>query len=500
MDLRLLIRLVLALFMALLAFAPSYAQQRTLNLNDLTTSSVAPDSTDEWGFPAYSGEVVSLLVQAEGDFDPMLTLQDGAGRLLVASDDYDYPNSRDSLLEAVTLPRTDTYTAAISGFSGTGGGYSVRLLPGFAQLHAEDNFEGDANWRAADAGAQVAVRDGTLNVSIPGSGEVGTVISNTVEPTADLYAHVRVASITHTNGWVIGISARRQGGSSITAEVNERGLWRATATSGGTTRTLRDWTPHPNIVPGETSFTLGLMIKGVGIDVFYDGGFVGSAQETEVTGAGQIGLVVTTPGTPGSQVTVQFDDFIVTVPFAAHTPQQITLGDGIGMVMALRRNHVVSAEGEMVLTVPEVTAEYARPGINRVMVGRGTTYTNFALGATLDINASRNGLAGCGLIVRSTGEEDYTMAFIDQMGGYGMSKRTGSEFEPGLFGENRVWAGRNHHLLMIADANTLYYYIDGRIAGTLDNPPQSGEVGTAVVNYESINTSCRFTNLWLWRW
>jgi hypothetical protein len=497
MDIRFLIRLMLALFPALLAFAPSRAQSSMLSLNDFVTGSLDAGSTDEWRFAAYSGGVVSLLVEAEGDFDPMLTLQDGAGRTVVASDDYDYPNSRDSLLEAVTLPRTDTYTAAVAGFDGTGGGYAIRLLPGFAQLHAEDNFEGDPNWRSLDSGAQLGIRNGVLNVSIPRSGQVGTVMPNDVEPAADLYAHIRVVSISQTDSWTVGISARRQGNNSIVAEVNQRGLWRVTATSGGSTRTLRDWTPHPNIVPGETSFTLGVMIKGVGIDVFYNGGFVGSAQEAEVIDAGQIALVVTSPNGGGS---VQFDEFIVTVPFTAHTPQQITMGDGPAMVMALRRNHVVSAAGEMVLTVPEVTAQYARPGINRVMVGRGTRYTNFALGATLDISAARNGLAGCGLIVRSTGEEDFTLAFIDQMGGYGISKRTGDTFEPGLFGENRAWAGQTHHLLMIADENTLYYYIDGRLAGTLENPPQTGEVGTAVVNYENINTSCRFTNLWLWRW
>lgn len=500
MDIRFLIRFALALCLGLVAFAPAGAQQRTLAFNTTAESTIAPNTTDPWGFMGYSGGVVSLVVQAEGAFDPTLTLQDSAGRTIIASDDYNYPDSRDSLLEAITLPRTDSYTAAVSGYEGMGGSYQMRLLPGFAQIHAEDDFEGDIQWRSADANAQVIARGGTLNVTIPRSGQMGTATPITFEPVADLYTHIRIAGITHTNGWAVGISARRQGGSSINAEVNERGLWRLTATSDGGTRTLRDWTPHPNIVPGKTSFTLGMMIKGVGIDVFYDGGFVGSAQEAAVTEVGQVGLVVTSPGTPGSELAVQFDDFIVTVPFNAHVPQQITLGDGTAMVMALRRNHVVSAAGEMVLTVPEVTAEYARPGINRVMVGRGTTYTNFALGATLDINAARNGLAGCGLIIRSAGEEDFTLAFVDQMGGYGISKRLGSEFEPGLFGENRAWAGQTHHLLMIADTNTLYFYIDGRLAGTLDNPPQSGEVGTAVVNYESINTSCHFTNLWLWRW
>jgi hypothetical protein len=135
------------------------------------------------------------------------------------------------------------------------------------------------------------------------------------------------------------------------------------------------------------------------------------------------------------------------------------------------------------------------------MLGRGVTYDNFALGATVDIRPSISGPAGCGLVFRFAGETDYTLAFLDATGGYGVSKREGENFLPGLFGENPDFAGGGtHHLLIIADTNTVYYYVDGHYVGSFDNAPFEGQVGAAVVNFEGINNLCHFTDLWLWDW
>ena len=55
-------------------------------------------------------------------------------------------------------------------------------------------------------------------------------------------------------------------------------------------------------------------------------------------------------------------------------------------------------------------------------------------------------------------------------------------------------------MLIIADENTLYYYVDRQYVGTVENTPQEGQVGIAVVNFEGLNTSCSYSNLWLWEW
>jgi hypothetical protein len=55
-------------------------------------------------------------------------------------------------------------------------------------------------------------------------------------------------------------------------------------------------------------------------------------------------------------------------------------------------------------------------------------------------------------------------------------------------------------LLVILNERTLHYYVDGQYAGMLETTPTEGEIGIAVVNFEPISTSCRFNNIWVWRW
>jgi hypothetical protein len=134
------------------------------------------------------------------------------------------------------------------------------------------------------------------------------------------------------------------------------------------------------------------------------------------------------------------------------------------------------------------------------MLGRGTTYLDFALGTTVTWTAQAQGVTGCGLILRATDAENYTLAYVDQGGGSGVSIREGDSFQPGIFSENGAAGSNTHHLLIIARGDILYYYLDGRYQGALDSPAANGAVGNAVVNFEPISTSCQFTNTWLWQW
>ncbi|PJF24975.1 MAG: hypothetical protein CUN53_15115, partial [Phototrophicales bacterium] len=272
---------------------------------------------------------------------------------------------------------------------------------------------------------------------------------------------------------------------------------------------VRDWTPHPNIVAGTTQFTFGVMARNAGFDVFYNGGFVGGVSDTSIAEAGAVGLGVGTTSTLISSTRAQFDDLLITVPYhndgTTVIPQRMIVSDAANMSLALQRAHMVSPIGELALTVPAVTVEYARAGINRRMVGQGTTYGSFALGVQVTLQQGSLGIGGCGLVIRSRGDADYTLVYLDSSGGYGISQRTADRFLPGLFGSEPRFAtapgttGR-HHMLVIADRETVYYYLDGYLVGTVANPPRMGEIGAAVVNFDSTVTTCRFADLWLWRW
>lgn len=497
--------LKITLFLVLILSVAFPAQAQTaLPLATPVTGSVTPDTPGVWTFSAQNGAVLSFALTAQSaDFDPAITVTDSSGREVVSSDDYNYPDSLDPLLEAITMPRTDTFTLTVYGINNTFGDYTLTMLPGYSVSAYGDDFSA-STWRALNATLTVQQADEQLQLSTEGTRPTTVVFDEAAPSFGDVYAQVQVVNVSDPSGWAVGMAVRRRQQAYYLLTINSLGNWRFTLHQNGSETVIHDWTPHPNIVPGATSFTIAVLAKGVGFDFFYNSGYIGSASDRTLTDAGQIGLTVGAFSAQPSRSSAIFDNLIVTTPAQVDgtyvIPQQVTTGDGRQMVLALKRNHVVVADGELSLTLPDSLVQSARPGVERVMLGRGTRYTNFALGAVVNLSAAAPGPAGCGLVFRFASETDYTLAYIDQAGGYGVSKRNGDTFSPDLYGQNAEIAAGTHLLLVIADDNTVYYYVDRQLVGRLENPPQDGEIGIAVVNFEPNSTACQYTNFWVWEW
>jgi Bacterial pre-peptidase C-terminal domain len=493
------LKVTLILLAAFCLAVPAQAQSAVLSLLSPVNASVPPNGTNTWTFNAVSGAVVSFKLEATSqDFDPQMVLTDSGGREIDSSDDYDYPNNPNPLLEAITIPYTDTYTLTVSGFNNTFGTYTLTMLPGYSTLSYQDDFSSSA-WSSTDTGLSVTQTQRQLQTALDLPAGFAAAFDDSAPTFNDFFAQVQVNNITSTSGWLVGLAFRRQGNIYYLLSINDTGSWRLTLVTNDQEHVIRDWAPHPNIIPGATDFSIGVLAKGVGFDFFFDSGYIGSAIDSTITTPGQIGLMAGEP-----IVGANFSNLLVTTPLevdgAYVIPQEVLAGDGPTMVQALKRNHVVSAAGEMSLTLLDSSVQFSHPGVNRVMLGRGVRYTNFALGANVTLITAADGPAGCGLVARLTSDLDYTLAYFDQAGEYGISVRSGDVFKPGLYGVDRSIVAGQHHLLLIANDNKLYYYIDRKLVGTQDNAPQNGEVGIAVVNFESNMTNCQYTNLWLWRW
>ncbi len=470
---------------------------------------IAPGGAESWMFTTLDEAVLSFSVEATGgNLDPVLSIENNAGVTLIRNDDYAYPARHDALLEAITIPRTGTYTVTVSGFGNTSGAYSLSILPGYAQTIINESFDGGATWLPDNALLTAETGEGRLTLAIEGIQERGVASDNSSAILGDFYAQVNVANTQGQNGWIAGMTVRQQNADNYYLfSISNQGLWRFLLHTQQGDTMLRDWTTHPAIVAGEQLFTLGVLANGPVFDLFYSGQLIGQVRDETLSNPGRVGLTVGTANAVGSSATAQFDDLLATIPLEVGGtlifPQQFMVESGPAIVQTLQRQHLIPPVGEMALTVPESFAQNVRPGVSRVMLGRGTAFTNFALGTRFRWVTSGEG-SGCGLVFRSNDEENYTAAYLDSAGSYGVSQRAGDSFQPGIFGNNPEWVsdlqGNSNDLLVIADRDTLYFYVNRVFIGTMENAPVDGEVGNVVVNFAPLDTSCQFEDTWLWRW
>lgn len=491
-------------------FAPAQAQQTpTLVPYETAEGDIrSADDRQNWQFTALEGAMISLRASStdSSTLDPLLTLANSGGTVIMSSDDYNYPESLDALLDGITLPRTDTYTVTVTGANGSTGAYALTLTYGYAEMVLVRPFDVPVSWRESNSSVEVIQADGVAAVTATGANEAGYVTDRLAEAYNNFHARVAV-EVSGRSGWTAGLVLRSNDTRRYVAQVNQRGQWRVVRQESGGERIVRDWTNHPAIRAGETRFTLGVLANGSAFDVFYNDAFVGQAVDRSVstTESGLLGLYVSAPDAPESAATGQFGALYVTVPVlrdeARIIPPQLMSGSLGLTVQELERRGVIPTGGEQALTVPESNGRQIQAGVNRIVLGRAAQFERYVLSTTFTAQADSDGITGCGLLFEHQDEESHGVAFLDRAGGYGLSIRTGAEYAPGLFAEtdNPAWLSGRQHLMIVRLADQIHYYVNRQYAGTVIARARAGQVGNVVVNYDPVNTFCQFNDTWLWR-
>ena len=498
---------VLPFFIAALAtLAPLQAQDETvLPLFTPVEGALSSGQVDQWMFTAASGAMLSFHVQAvSGDLDPVLTIENSAGKVIAQNDDYDGSESGDALLEGVTTLDTGTYTATVSAFGETEGTYELTMLPGYADMVIQQQFEESASWAGVSDSVEPVFGNNRMALIVPRlAGRTIMINPQPVEQTEG-YIRVEIPEISGGSGWQVGLVIQQQDtGTYYLFVVNDRGQWRVTVNRAANEQIIREWSTHPAIIPGEIEFNLAVMVREAGFEFFYDDQLIGRLTDETITGLGQIGLMVQPPPGAESDVIAQFQNFSVTVPIAnaPAVPDRMATGDAPVMLQELQRRRLIPMIGEFELIVPESFVTHNRPGVNQIQLGGDQTFENFALGTTVAWEISTSSVpAGCGLTLGITGDNDYLLAYFDQTGAAGLSMRQGDSFAPGVFREELEASTEAHRLLVVADDDQILYYVDGQLVGMLDEENIAGAVGNAAVNFEPTTTSCQFTDTWVWAW
>lgn len=491
-------RRILPLLIVTLATAwPLMAQEATLTPFTPLTGEIIAGQEQTWSFMAMDGAVLSFLAQAESDtLDPIITLRDNAGSVLISNDDYDYPNSTDAGLQVITIPRTGAYTLTVGGVGDSHGAYTLSMTPGYTLADAVTGLNRPSQWQIVDGFLDQDEDSENLILTVAESTSRAFAVTDAFGQSNTYYLQGQITGISNSNGWIVGLTPRYVDVENYYAFlINQRGEWRFTVHTDGTERVIRDWITHPAIVAGATSFSLAVLVNEAGFDFFYNSQLIGRYTDTTHAETAQVGLIA-----DGSATSLQLESLRRTTPLDGPIiPQQIIIGNATLTVQNLQRQQLIPAVGQNGVTIPESFVTTNQPGLNTVTIGAGQTYTNFALGANVSWQINDAVEAGCGLIFRATSATDYALAYVDQTGGFGISQRNGDDFSTGLFGQHPPTQG-TQRLLVIVNEATARLYLNGRFAGETEISVTEGSIGNAAVNFEPTTTACQFNDTWVWYW
>ena len=493
---------LIALLAACLLLTPLAAQDTELALGVPVEGELPPGQTHRYRLSARESTLASFRVMAlDESLDPQLAIVDGAGEVLISNDDYNYPATRDALIQLLVLPRTDDYTLEVSGFDGGGGRYRLYALPGYDVLEVAKRKPRPGNWRSIAGGATID-ESGALGLTVlhEGMARHALLLGELFPQRRDFFAEMAFERIEGTAGWRVGILFRYVDEDNFARLLlNKRGFWRVERVADGRTTILRDWTTHPAIVAGESDFRLGLLASGRHLDILYNGRIVGKAADN-LAQAGGIGIALQTADALGSQVALSVSEATMTTPTlvdgVAIVPQQLAARRRQALTDALSRHQLIPVGSQARLAIPESNVRHRSAGVTPYVFNSGGDFTQFAVGARLTFELAGQGDGGCGILFHYADDEQYGLAYATAKGELGVSLRDGDRFSPGIYVQRDRVERPVHDLLLIVAGDILRYYVDGALAGSLPLESGLGRLGIAVVNYERVDTNCAFEDFW----
>lgn len=495
----------LALLLALVCFPVISNAQQFITLESTVSGTVTPGNIQRWEFTAETSSLLSFIVTS-GDpaLDPIITLRDSDGDVLLINDDYNYPDQTHALIEGFDAPYTGTYTVEVSSFGNTSGSFNLRMLPGFANLAQYVDYTA-SNWQLVDAPPATALNSSAGRLTLRYEGiSADALVVGVRPPTTPYYADMQINSVEGRGGWYVGLIFHYQDADNFARLlINHQGWWSLTETRNGQRRILRDWNSHPAIPPGAGSFRLGLLAKDNAADVFYNGHLLGGVSNLTLT-QGQIGIAGRTVDAIGADLNAEFARTLITSPIARPVTaryQQALVSTGTNAAAReLEHRLLIPAGGEMIYRTPQVNAQNVESGVFRFPLSNDLRRGNFVLTATVSWNENESATNGCGLVVRDEVTQDrYVLAYIDNRGGYGLSQRVDDQFVQNYF-NNTLTLSSPYRMVLIANEDQVYFYINGQYVAMLQHPLSIGAIGTAVVNFDAVMTNCDYRNLWIWSW
>ncbi len=497
-------RIAFCIALILTAVTPLRAQGARLSLGDIVEGSLASGETHRYTVNALELTLVSLRVESlDGSLDPVIEIFDSNDELIHASDDFDYPATRDAAIQAFVLPKTSTYSIVVSGHAGSSGDYRLYFLPGYDVLALHDATMEKTKWKVVLSDTAIDISESSLfAVELQGFARSAVVQAEHFPQAQDLYFQATFHEVTSAADWNVGLVFRYIDNENYhRLLLSKTGFWRLDRFDKGERVQLKYWSTHPAIRPGEKDFRLGILASGQHFDAVYNGQVVGSASDGAAPIAGGFGIAMRTDEVTGGLMSFAVLETLLTLPTRVNDrilfPQRVVERQNYLMALDLARKQLAPAGRNVGFVQPESSVRHARAGVTRIAIASQRMYEQFALGASLRLGTAGAGNGGCGIFFHFNDDNHYTLAYVTEDGDFGVSRRSGDVFEPGLYGKRAATQVPEYYLLVIATDEEMHYFLDEVYVGSLPSQPRTGSIGIAVVNYEAVETTCRFTDLWV---
>ena len=495
------------LLLWLATLTASVAQEQTLSFFEPVRGSLEPGAQESWSFSAPGGSMISLVARALNDrLDPRLDVYDDDGVLIATNDDVDWPVNRDAVIEALSLPASGDYSVRVSGVGNSSGNYELMLLQGWSDLVWDEDFNDADAWQASTIAADMYLGEGRAVLILEPPVESVT-ITRALELPAEGYAlHADITEVAGNRGWRLGLVSHWQSRDKWARyTVDNLGRWQFLVNTAGGLKVLRGWAEHSAIREGEDPVSLGLVYFGDSVEFFYNRKSLGRITEGLPEAPGRIGLYVGTGNQPGAQLTAWFSGLRLTTPVATAAgglvPAQLHGREHHTILRNLQRQRFVPGDGELSMLVPESYVITSRAGVSTIRLGGEQGFSHFVLGASFVSElSSYEMVAGCGLILETSEEFSYSLAWLDNTGSAGLSRREGDVFAPGPVRAGLPVGNTPHQLLVVADGERLLFFADQQFVGQQPAAVSAGTVGNAALSFANLSTTCRFSDTWLWRW
>lgn len=497
-------RLAFCITCCLTLVSPLRAQGARLSLEDIVEGSLASGETHRYSVSALELTLVSLRVESlDGSLDPIIEIFDSSDELIHASDDFDYPATRDAAIQAFVFPKTATYSIVVSGHAGSSGDYRLYFLPGYDVLALHDARMEKTKWKVVYSETAIDLSESSLfAVELEGFARSAVVLGEHFPQAQDLFYQATFHEVTSAADWNVGLTFRYIDNENYhRLLLSKTGFWRLDRFENGEPVQLKYWSTHPAIRPGEKDFRLGILASGQHFDAVYNDQVVGSASDSAAPQAGGFGIAMRTDEVTGGLMSFAVLETLLTLPTRVNDrilfPQRVVERQTYLMARDLARKQLAPAGRNVSFVQPESSVRHVRPGVTRISIASDRTYEQFALGASLTLETAEPGNGGCGIFFHFNDDNHYTLAYMTKEGDFGISRRAGDIFEPGLYGKRDSSENPERYLLVIATDEELLFFLDEVYVGSIESQPRTGSIGIAVVNYEPVETTCRFTDLWV---